>query len=318
MMSNRAYLLSTKATGLGPLTRSCRTRLRGQLCAGCGIRLAGTDLDLEVEVSRPDIIMQALQLANESTTSGGVDGIDVPLNFVRGVRAHVLRSDLLDILRPKCRSQFLYGSVTVSGYGEMSGFLASQDPMEVAVRGSKCPSISVCGTCGHLSAFAAGQLYLLGPNLEDDEVREASRGSYVSQVDFGVQLASLPEDARATLSVDALPVLTDPLDGLPRELPTTWEEYESLMGPAADFPKQVWTANPRHVIGPWAARRIAERGMGSYFKRPDIRDLAIKLAVDGEEVRQTLEQWPEVRDEVLRYYDQHRSELEAIAEWRPD
>lgn len=318
-MRERIYVLSTRATGLGPLTKRCRERLREQLCTGCGARLAGTDLDLELEPPRADVITQALELANEGTDSEPVAGVDVPLNFVHGTRAHVIRADLLALLSSRVPDSWHTGSVRIVDVAELDGYRAVQDPDPIRIRGSKRPRINVCGSCGRFLPWPGGDLYVLHSDRIGDSLRQScGAGSFVTAGDLNEVIAPLDEVSKRALPVDALPVLTDPLDGLPRELPTTWEEYESLMGPAADFPKQVWKANPRHVIGPWAARRIAERGMGSYFKRPDIRDLAIKLAVDGDEVRQTLDQWPEVRDEVLRYYDQHRSELQTIAEWRPD
>lgn len=312
---SRAQLLSTLAAGTGPITLRCAEQLRELMCLGCGaaLRPIGT-LHIEVQPPRPSPVVQALYWSNQGTDAEPVLSIDVPLNFIPRLLVSVVRADLLDCLRAALPSDCTYGNISVETTGTLTGFSVVHDPNPVAVRGTKPPRIHVCEQCGRFLPLAAGTLYVLADALADGLIHRARRGHYVSAGDIWGRLATLPQSVRRTLRVDNLEVRNTPADGLPTLLPATWEEYETICPAPVQFPKRTWTPNASLRIGDWARRKIAARGMDWYFRRPDPREIAIMLALEGEPIRAALEQWPEVRDEVLTYYNEHRFEIKAATE----
>lgn len=296
-MREQLYVLSTLAEGAGKLTAACRALLDNHTCPRCrawtpDLPLRPVDIELEW---RPD---------------------DVPLNFVAALMLGVVRQDLLSALGKHTDGNLLVGKVKVKGSGVLHEFATFRGCHPLRIRGDHRSTRDACDECGRFKSFAYhDQEYVLTRDLDGRTVYQAN-GSRLVIVERLRPLFE-PVSRWEKLTIEPLREVACPEDGLPPEFPRTWDEFEEAVGGPVELPKRLWTGRLDQPVGRWARERIAQRGMDWFFKRPDPRDIAIKLELEGESVRCALEQWPAVRDEVLLYYDQHRAEIKsAVADDR--
>lgn len=160
------------------------------------------------------------------TGSGGVDLYiqedwldDVPLSMVSGCGVGVIQTAFVELLQAAVAGN-LEGSIKIGRVFGPNGKLTENwrsfhgDP-RVVVRGESPAGCRVC-PCQRCHYFAQGRQYLCPAPSESLEVNYAGLGSLVVSERIRTQI--LVRSWRS-LEVERLPILDQPLDGLPPALP---------------------------------------------------------------------------------------------------
>lgn len=168
------------------------------MCAECGEVRVGTEgVDLFIQERKPE---------------------DTPLNMVSGCGVGLIQAAFLDFLIDGAASLVLtlkIGRVFGPQDRPLDDWRSVHGDPRVIVRGAQRAGSRICRTCGRCHYFAEGMRYLCPPPSDSLDVMYSGLGSLV--VSERVRNRVLARSWRM-LEFERLPVLDEPLDGLPRDL----------------------------------------------------------------------------------------------------
>jgi hypothetical protein len=141
---------------------------------------------------------------------------DAPLNVIMVVGLHVIRSDLLEALRPFAEKHLLFANLYCPSGESIDRFRVVGSTGKMRIRGGPTSTRDFCPRCGQFLYYPRGRWYLLRSDLTGQPVYsgEGLMGLVVNE--------KLYNRIRARrfrkLGLRAIPVRDEPLDGLPADL----------------------------------------------------------------------------------------------------
>jgi len=137
---------------------------------------------------------------------------DKPLNFVMFGGITVLHQELLDLLGADNIERDLYiGRVYGRGGKLLNDWVSARGRRHLILRGSREARYRVCAGCGRVLYSAMGKQYLYPAPPTDAAIYESDLLGFVVTHDIAERIAARKW---RRISVDPLPVLDEPLDGL--------------------------------------------------------------------------------------------------------
>ena len=169
------------------------------MCTECGEVRPGTEgVDLYIQEKTPE---------------------DTPLNMVNGCGVGVIQTEFLELLFAELEGNLedtiKVGQVFGPDDHAISGWRTFHGDPRVIVSGETGAGLRVCQECKRCHYFAQGTQYLCPAPLESKHVYYAGLGTLVTSERVRNQI--LKRDWRM-LEIERLPILGEPLDGLPRDL----------------------------------------------------------------------------------------------------
>jgi hypothetical protein len=149
-------------------------------------------------------------------------GENVVLNIVSVALITIAREELLDVLRPAADKYLRFGRIfDRAGRPLPSVTLGSRDRLQM--RGGPTSTCQFCPRCGIVLYYPMPKWYLLKSDITGQPLYY---GSEMTSLIVETSLArKVKKRGWKKLYITKLPVLEEPLDGLPRDLRTVTPEY---------------------------------------------------------------------------------------------